>query len=201
MAIINLQIELDWIDPDGSIDDEIKSQVISKLQDRLTFKAEQELKGMMEAKLQTAAEKVTDEFLLNLMAEKIETVQIPHKESAWGSEVEMLSVSEFVGRRYERFLQGKSLTKHGEVARYSSDADVSVHEYFTNQFLQKELLGKVAVLIKTARQDAEEQVIQSLESNLKAQLSADIINRLNIPSMLKSLQEKAALFESGSNES
>ena len=85
----------------------------------------------------------------------------------------------------------------GNKPRYSSDGKLSIHEYFTNKYLEKELVGKVNGLIRTARQEAEETVIKTLETSLKSQLSADIINRLNIPQMLKSLQEKAALFESG----
>ncbi len=54
--------------------------------------------------------------------------------------------------------------------------------------------------LSDARQRAEDTVLNTLEKNLREQLSADIISRLNIPSMLKSLQEKAAEIELNGNE-
>lgn len=73
------------------------------------------------------------------------------------------------------------------------------HEYFAKNMLGKELEKKLSELIADARQKAENTVLSTLEKNLREQLSADIINRLNIPSMLKSLQEKAAEIELDGN--
>ncbi|MDA2615722.1 hypothetical protein PDQ72_29205, partial [Bacillus cereus] len=58
-------------------------------------------------------------------------------------------------------------------------------------YLAKELTSKVSTMIQTARKDAEETIVKALENNLKEQLSVDIIQRLNIPQMLESLQSKA----------
>ncbi|MRB06793.1 hypothetical protein GH876_33630, partial [Bacillus thuringiensis] len=58
-------------------------------------------------------------------------------------------------------------------------------------YLAKELTSKVSTMIQTARKDAEETIVKALENNLKEQLSVDIIQRLNIPQMLESLQNKA----------
>lgn len=201
MAVVKIEVQLDWLEEmvqeGSSISEALRDEILSSIQSKMTNRAELAIKEAIDKKVAEVADKITDDFLIGVMKEKINNLQIPYKSDDWRSEVEMLSLSEFVGRRYEQFLRRKSLTENGEVPRYERDAKVSVHEYFTNRFLQKELVSKVGKLIQTARQDAEEQVIKTLESNLKAQLSADIINRLNIPQMLKSLQEKAAMLESG----
>lgn len=197
MPKVKIELDLDWINEDGDIEQSIKDEVISTLQTKFTMKAEEKLEKMMNEKLAEVADKISSDFLIGVMSDKIDNLQIPYKSDEWRSEVQMLSLGEFVGIKYEKFLREKSLDREGNVPRYERDASISIHEYFTNQFLQKELVGKVAELIKTARKDAEEMVIKTLENNLKAQLSADIINRLNIPNMLKSLQEKAALLQGG----
>jgi hypothetical protein len=195
MAKVKIELDLDWMNEDGSIEELIKDELISSLQAKFTAKAEKKMEEMMNEKLEGVAAKISDDFLEKIMSERIENLQIPFKESQWGSEIKLLPMSEFVGARYERFLNTKVYDKDGNKAKYESDAKVSINEFFINRYLEKELVGKVNNLISKARQDAEETVIKTLESNLKSQLSADIINRLNIPSMLKSLQEKAALFE------
>lgn len=195
MAKVKIELELDWIGEDGDIDQAIRDEVISSLQSKFTAKAEKRLEEMMNEKLKEASEKASDEFLKTVMEERINNLQIPWKSEEWRSEVQMLSLSEFVGKRYERYLQTKVLDSEGKTTRHERDAKYSIHEYFINKFLEKELVGKVTNLIKTARQEAEATIVKTLEANLKAQLSADIINRLNIPQMLKSLQEKAALLE------
>lgn len=197
MAKVKIELDLDWITEDGDIDQTIKDEVIGNLQSKFTAKAEQRANEILEQRLGDITSKVSDEFLEKVMQEKINNLQIPYKTSDWRSEVQILSLSEFVGIRYEDYLKRKVFDKDGNSPRYQSDATVSIHEFFINKFLEKELIGKVNALIKKARQEAEETVIKTLESNLKVQLSADIINRLNIPHLLKSLQEKAASLESG----
>ncbi|MGF9912778.1 hypothetical protein ABEX47_17425 [Paenibacillus ehimensis] len=195
MAKVKIELELDWISEEGDLDSTIKEEVIQNLQERFTARIERSTKEMLESKLQEISAKVTDEFLEKIMSDKVNNLQIPYKSNDWRSEVQMLTIGEFVGIRYEEFLKRKVYDREGNEARYSSDAKLSIHEFFINKFLEKELVGKVNNLIKTARQEAEETIIKTLESNLKAQLSADLINRLNIPHLLKSLQEKAALLE------
>ncbi|SYX85934.1 hypothetical protein [Paenibacillus alvei] len=197
MAIVKIELDLDWISEEGDLDSAIKEEVISSLQARFTQQIEKKTEKILEEKLRESTSRVTDDFLTTIMSEKINNIQIPYKSSGWSSEVEMLSVSEFVGKKYEEFLKQKVYDKDGNVPRYRDDAKLSIHEYFINKYLEKELLGKVNDLIRTARQDAEETIVKTLETNLKAQLSADIINRLNIPNMLKNLQEKAAMLERG----
>lgn len=200
MAKFTVEVELDWISEDGQLDSIIKQEVINGIQAKFTERVEKSTRDMLNTKLEEVAGKVADEFLVKVMSDTVNNLQIPYKSSDWRSEVQMLSLSEFVGMRYDDYLNKKVLDKDGNTPRYSSDAKMSIHEYFINKYLEKELVGKVTALIKTAREEAEQTVVKTLENNLRAQLSADLINRLNIPNLLKSLQDKAAMLEEGSKE-
>ncbi len=196
MTKFKIELDLDWMEEGADIDQMIKDEVISNLQSRFIQKTELRMEQILNDKMEEISTAKIDEFLEKTLQAKVETLLIPHKKKTWDSEFEMLPVSEFIGLKYEEFLNKKVYDRDGNKPRYSDDAKLSVHEFIVNKYLEKELVGKVNDLIRTARQDAEEQVIKTLEDNLKAQLSADIINRLNIPHMLQSLQEKATLFES-----
>jgi hypothetical protein len=198
MANIKIELELDWLNEDQTLDDSIREQVIANLQNRLIQNAENQITQKLNAELKEIADRVTSSFIEKTLETKIEDLQIPHKTNSWGSEVEYIPISQYIGRKYEAHLTKKSLDEHGREAKYSSDARLSISEYFINNYLAKELTGKVSDMIQTARKDAEETIVKALENNLKEQLSADIIERLNIPKMLESLQNKAV--ELGTND-
>lgn len=198
MNKLTVELELDWLDSDsGSVSDAIRDEVVRGLQDRLIQKVEKEVQATLESKITEAADKVTNEYLVAVYQERLQNLKIPVKKSTWGSEVEYHSLSEYVGSQFDNFLQRKTLDEYGKRVDYERDAKYTIHEYFAKDILGKELEKKVSMLISGARQKAENTVLNTLEKNLREQLSADIISRLNIPSMLKSLQEKAAAIEGG----
>ncbi|MEK3718911.1 hypothetical protein [Paenibacillus sp. FSL R7-0333] len=196
MSKLTVELELDWFDSEsGSVSDEIKNEVVRGLQDRLIQKVEKEIQATIDQKVVEAAEKITDEFLVTVYKERLENLRIPVKTGGWSSEVKYYSIAEFAGERFDDFLKKKTLGESGQHVDYERDAKYTLMEYLAKDILGRELEKKVSNLISEARQKAENTVISSLEKNLRDQLSADMISRLNIPSMLKSLQEKAAEIE------
>jgi hypothetical protein len=191
MANVKIELELDWLNEDESLDDAIKEQVIANLQNRLIKNAENQITEKLNTQLVEIADRVASSFIEKTLESKIEDLKIPHKTSSWGSEVEYIPISQYIGKKYQEHLTKKNLDEYGRQANYSSDAKLSISEYFIKNYLAKELTGKVSTMIQTARKDAEETIVKALENNLKEQLSADIIERLNIPKMLESLQSKA----------
>ncbi|MEB8652908.1 hypothetical protein [Bacillus sp. BR3(2024)] len=191
MAKVKIELDVDWLEEGENLDELIKSQVITGLQDRLIQKAEQKVLAKIEREVEEKANEVIDNFIHGALEKKIDELKIPYKKNGWGSEVELMPISEFIGMRYERYLTEKTLDENGREAKYSGDRKLSISEYFIQNYLAKELTSKVSTMIQTARKDAEETIVKALENNLKEQLSVDIIQRLNIPQMLESLQSKA----------
>jgi hypothetical protein len=195
MAVVKIEIELDWLNEDESLDESIKKEVIADLQNRLIKNAENQITAKLNGLLEGISNKVTDSFIEETLKAKVEDLMIPHKENSWTSEIKMMPISQFIGLKYERYLNEKRFDSYGEIPRNSSNAKLSMSEYFIHNYLEKELSSKVSGMIQKARKDAEETIVKALENNLKEQLSIDIINRLNIPQMLESLQDKAAKLE------
>lgn len=210
MAKFNIEVELDWIDncEDGiSVDDEIKEQVINGIKDELLSRATQDIVDRLDEEINNKISEATnlikdrvDNFIEHICEEKIGSMQIPYKKQVWGNEVLYMSMTEFVGKRYEEFLNRKVFDRNGMEARYESERTTSLNEYFINKYLEKELAGKVSSMIQTAREDAEKVVLNTLEQNLREQLAAETIKRLNIPKLLENLQMKAIEFEKTTNQ-
>jgi hypothetical protein len=195
MSVVKIELELDWLNEDESLDETIKKEVLANLQNRLIKNAENQITAKLNGLLEGIANKVTDSFIEETLKAKVEDLMIPHKENSWTSEIKMMPISQFIGLKYERYLNEKRFDSYGEIPRNSSNAKLSMSEYFIHNYLEKELSSKVSGMIQKARKDAEETIVRALENNLKEQLSVDIINRLNIPKMLESLQEKASALD------
>ena len=199
MAKFTVEVELDWLEEEQSLDEALKDEIMHTIETRVTGKVVGELTSKLTEKLnktlEEEAERVVNNFICKTLEEKIETLKIPQKKKSWDTEVKFIPISEFVGMKYEEHLTKKVYDLDGSVARYDSDKKLSISEYFIKNYLEKELTKKVSELIQKARKDAEETVVSTIECQLREQLSADIISRLNIPKMLKSLQDKAALVE------
>lgn len=200
MAKFNIEVELDWVDgEDGyTIDEEIKEQVVSDIKDALLRKATTEAVKAVDDKI---AEKIleaegtiqatVDQFVTNVCEEKIGKIVIPEKKNTWSEEVTYKPLSEYVGERFELFLTEKRYDRDGRIASYSGDRKLSAADLLTGRYLKKELEGKVELLIANAKREVEEFLINSFEQKLKENLAKDMIERMNIPEVLKRFSEMA----------
>ena len=203
MAKFTIEVELDWMDEESyNIDEEIKQEVIHGVKNELLRKASADAVKLVDKEIEQAVEKSkeeiaakVDEFIEMVCAERIEKIMMPIKENSWSDKVNYIPMSEFIGQRYERFLNEKRLDKNGREATYSSDKQYSINEYLINKYLDKELTAKVTEMIKNARAEAEETVFKSLEQNLKENLAAETIERMNIPQILKNMQMQKEKYE------
>lgn len=208
MAKFNIEVELDWInDEEYSIDDEIREQVVSGVKNELLKKATDEALKKLDSAIAEKLKEATDiieqrvqDFIAVVTEKQIEKLKIPRKKSSWGSEVEFIPISEFVGEKYEEYLTEKVYDRDFNRARYSSDAVYSIAEGQIKKYLNGTLSEQVSDMVRKAQKEAEDTVIKTLEQNLKDQLAVDTIKRMNIPKLLENLQQKALEFENKESE-
>lgn len=197
MAKFNIEVELDWMDEEAySIDDELRERIVKGVEDALLKKATDEAVKAVDNKI---AEKIleaeetiqatVDQFIANVCEEKIGKIIIPQKKSSWSEEVTYKPLSEYVGDRFEAFLTERRYDHDGKVARYDSERKLTAANLLTGQYLEKELGVKVERLIANAKKEVEESLISSLEQKLKENLSKDIIEKMNIPDVLRRFSE------------
>ena len=202
MAKFNIEVELDFLEEDYSIDEEIKEQVIAGVKNQLMKKTTDEVVGKLEeaiAKKIAEATKMIDihveSFVAMVTENQIEKIKIPHKTSSWSNEVKMIPISEYVGMQYEAYLTKRIYDKNYEIAIYDSDKQYSMAESHIRSYLNKTLSKQVSDMVRQAQANAEQEVIATLEKTLKEQLAIDTINRMNIPMLLENLQMKALELE------
>ena len=203
MAKFKIEVELDWLnDEEYTIDDEIREQVIKGVKNELLKKASEAVAAKLDSaiadKLKEATkviEQRVEDFIAVVTESQIEKIRIPKKVSTWGNEVKFIPISEFIGEQYEAYLTKKIYDEDFEVARYDRDKHYSISEAHIRNYLDKTLSVQVSEMVRKAQKEAEDTVLKTLEQNLKDQLAADTVKRLNIPRLLENLQKKAIELE------
>ena len=198
MAKFNITVDLDWMDDEEgySIDDELKERVIKGVEDALLKKATDEAVKAVDDKIcekvgeaENSIQEAVDKFISTVCAEKINKIMIPVKKNSWSAEVKYKPLSEYVGDRFNYYITDKKFDKDGKVARWSSESVYSAADLLTSDYLKKELDIKVEQMISNARKEVEESLIKSFEQKLKENLSKDIIEKMNIPDVLRRFSE------------
>lgn len=202
MAKFNIEVELDWLDSETSIDEEIKEEVIRSAKDYLLNKTTDEIIKKLDEALADKVKEFSDvidnkvdEFLNTISTENISKIKIPVKEYDWGTEVKMKPITKFIEEKFNYYVSQKRYDSEFTEARYNSDRKYSMLELDITRYLDSVLSKKVSDMVKSAQANVEKEIIGSLEQNLKENLTVDTIKRMNIPQLLENLQNNVVKLE------
>ena len=202
MAKFNIEVELDWLDSETSIDEEIKEEVIRGAKDYLLNKTTDEIIKKLDEALADKVKEFSDvidnkvdEFLNTISTDNISKIKIPVKEYDWDTEVEMKPITKFIEEKFNYYVSQKRYDSEFKETRYDSDRKYSMLELDITRYLNSVLSKKVSDMVKSAQANVEKEIIGSLEQNLKENLTVDTIKRMNIPQLLENLQNNVVKLE------
>ena len=195
MAKFNVEVDLDWLDEDTTIDEEIRERVIRGAEDYLlrttTEEIEKKIDNLVGQKLKevsTKIDEIVDGYLDVVCQSEIEKMKIPTKETEWSREVKMIPIQEFIGEKFNRFCNDKRYDSDFKETKYSSDRKYSLLEKDIHFYLKNVLSKQVSDIVRKAQQNAEKEIIGSLEQALKQNLAEETVKKMNIPKVLEKLQ-------------
>lgn len=202
MAKFNIEVEMDWLDEETTIDEEIKEEVIRGAKDYLLNKTTTEISKKLDKALADKIEEFSnvidnriDDFLKAISSENISKIEIPTKKHSWDTEVEMKPITQFIAERFNIYITEGRYDSNFQEAKYSSHAEYSMLEADMMKYLNNVLSKKVSDMVKSAQASVEKEIINSLEQNLKENLTVDTIKRMNIPQLLENLQNNVVKLE------
>lgn len=195
MAKFNVEVELDWLDSETTIDEEIRERVIRGAEDYLlratTEEIEKKIDNLVGQKLKEVSTKIddiVDGYLDVVCQSEIEKMKIPTKETEWSREVKMIPIQEFIGEKFNRFCTDKRYNSDFKETNYSSERKYSLLEKDIQFYLKNVLSKQVSDIVRKAQQNAEKEIIDSLEQTLKQNLAEETVKKMNIPKVLEKLQ-------------
>lgn len=200
MSKFNVEVELDWLDEETTIDEEIRERVIRGAEDYLlrttTEEIEKKIDNLVGQKLKevsTKIDEIVDGYLDVVCQSEIEKMKIPTKDTEWSREVKMIPIQEFIGEKFNRFCNDKRYDSDFKETRYSSDRKYSLLEKDIHFYLKNVLSKQVSDIVRKAQKNAEKEIIGSLEQTLKQNLAEETVKKMNIPKVLEKLQNNYVL--------
>lgn len=202
MAKFTVEVNLDWLDEETTIDEEIKEEVIRGAKDYLLEKTTDEIQKKLDAeigkKLIEASEKVeeiVDGFLKSVTTDNISKLRVAERKSDWSDEIIMTPIGDYIGKRFESFCNEKRYNKDFELASYNSDKKYSMAQLSIIKYLDETLSKQVETIVKNAQRNAEQEIVKTLEQTLMQNLAEETVKKMNIPQVLQNLQERYAEIE------
>ena len=97
----------------------------------------------------------------------------------------------YIGERFENYLSQKRFDENGRVPNWDSGKKYSATDFLVRGYFSEKLDEKISEMIKKAQEESEQTVFDLVETRLKENLAANTISRMNIPGILKQMQEQA----------
>lgn len=195
MAKFTVEVDLDWLDEETTIDEAIRERVIRGAENYLleatTDEIEKKIDNLVGKKLLEVGAKIdeiVDGYLDVVCQAEIEKMKIPHKKTDWSKEVEMIPIYEFIGARFDRFCNEKRYNSDFKETTYNSEKKYSLLEKDIQYYLHNVLSKQVSDIVRKAQANAEKEIIGSLEQTLKQNLAEETVKKMNIPKVLEKLQ-------------
>lgn len=180
MAKFNIEVELDWIDEDCTLDE--------KLQESITNKIVSKIKGTVMDEIQDTAIEIAKSrvglWVNQLLAQMIKDHKIPYKESDYSSEVKMITIEEMIGKQFEAALN-QTVDKDGEPTNSSYHNCGTRLEWLTGKLARKYADEQVQEFVKNIKRDIEDYTSEKVKEEMFKELTSSLVSNINFNEVFK----------------
>lgn len=155
MAKINIEIDLDWLGEDESLDDAVKTQVMAAVEERVVRSVMQNVEKITTDKIN---ERVTLEIASSLRSKIEALISMPRSitDSYGRVQRDNVTLDMMLTERMEQILTNKKcLTDKGEFTSDSYNAKLTIVEWFGNKNLDAFVSSRVTALAAQTKKEIE----------------------------------------------
>jgi len=192
MAKFSIEVELDWIDEDSTIDQTIKDAIENKIVDRISTQIAQEVKAEQSKRFQSQiSEKVDD--LVNDTFEALLSLQVVQTDAYGEAKQTFPSVREMIKSRFDSYISEYVNSENGgKYDGYGRGSKVTRFEYIMGKAFGTELDKKMAELkVKVEKDTATAttamftKMQEILENSVKSELGSKVAELIKLDEILK----------------
>lgn len=190
----NIEIELDWIGEDGTIDDAIKASIEESIISRISKEVSDEVKSQQKKRLHEAIQNRVDE-MVNATFEELMSLQVVQTDNYGEATKSFPSVREMIKAKFDNYISETVDSKTGKIYNhndYSKGKAITRLDYVLQQTFgeeldkkMRELASKVDKDTKTAIDQMYAKMKETLEHSVKGELGQKVAELLNINEVLK----------------
>lgn len=180
MAKFKIDVEIDWLGEDGTLDDQIKESIKDEIIEKIG-------KTVMNDIRKTAASEAKNRIGLwvnNYLATLVKEKKIPYSKNSWNSETNYISIEEMIGMKFEEALK-QTVDKNGKPTSSSYDSYGTMLDWLTGQQARKYANEKVQEFVKDIKGDIEAYTSKKVKDEMMKQLTASLISNIDFNKVFK----------------
>lgn len=180
MAKFKIDVEIDWLGEDGTLDDEIKENIKNEIFEKIERTV---MSDITDTAVNIAEQRIglwINKFIQTMAAER----KIPYKSSEYGSKVEMLSMEEMLGKQFEKALN-QPVNKNGNFSSSSYDRYGTRLQWLTGKMAEKYADEKVSGFIKDIKSDIEIYTSKKVKDEMMKQLTSQLVKNIDFNKVFK----------------
>ena len=168
MATFKMDLEIDWIDEDSSIDETIKQEIIGNIESKVTRKIYEKVLESAESKIM---DKV-DSMVNDAVSDRIESFLSKPRDvtDKWGEVIkEGVTVESLLTEKLEQAMSKKTLNKDGKPDNYH--AKYSAFDFMAMKNIGEIVDARIAVLVGETKVNIEQMVTDKIKTQVADKLT------------------------------
>lgn len=171
---LNLEIELDYIDDEGNVDDQIKQEIISKI----SKVVENNIKEKLDDIVLKAAQKKADEMCEQMVGDFINKSFT--QTDQWGDKIHTnVTVKEILKNKFDKYWK-ESVDSQGR-SKYDSYGPMQSR---VNNLIDERIEKNSKQFADTLTSDTENKIKSAMKKNLQESIGAKLVSELGFDKLL-----------------
>lgn len=175
-----VDIDLDWIEEDSSIDDEVKHQIITSIENKVLKKLEEKVLASAQERIESQMTKLITDKIHAMVSEKIVALMSLDRTATdeYGRVTKAnFTIESMLIDAVESAVTRKALDKNGRPASggYGDRPEFSYFEYFATKDIPALIDAKVKALSEAVKKDIEQLVTTKIKTQVADKLTALIV--------------------------
>lgn len=174
MAKLNIELDIDWLDPEYSIEESvqktIEDHVMAEVERKFMKKAMEKFEEAIDEKVSEVAFKVVDDF--------VETQRFLQPKNSYDKNPEYKTIQEILGGKLEDALN-QSVDENGKPTSSNYSRKGTRLEWLTGKLAQEYADEKVQGAVKDIKLQIETFILQKVKGEIFNQLSAEILKKID----------------------
>lgn len=177
----NVEIDLDWVEEDSTIDDEIKNQIISSIESKVLKSLQAQVIGSAKEKIDSQIATLVNKNIHEMVSSKVAELMVLNRTStdSYGRVLkENFTIESMLIDAVEGAVNNKVLDRDGRPASvgYERNAVYSHFDYYAKKDIPEMVHKKVKELGEQVKKDIELLVTEKIKTQVADNLTSLIVD-------------------------
>ena len=174
MAKLNLELEVDWIDEEMSLDDAVKDGIMRRIEEKIISKISNSIEKNVEGKVTNQVDGLISTAIDNEI-EKFLTTPRDITDKYGDINRTQVTIATLIKEKIDGMMEKKTVNERGNYTSSAYAAKYTKFEYFMESKAQEIINIKVDQMIKSVKEQIENLVSDKIKTNVADKLTEMIM--------------------------